>query len=183
LAAKSLQEQLLKAGIVDKKKANKIKAETLQKKQKIKTGKAVADDDSERQQELHQQRQEKVEKDRLLNKARQEEQQQKAVQAQIRQMIEVNRIRKEEGDIAYNFTDDKKIKKLHISQSMHNELSRGRLAIVKLEGSYELVPEPVADKIRQRDASYVLVCNDREDTDVDEDDPYADFKIPDDLMW
>ena len=34
--AKSLQEQLLGAGIVDKKKANKIKAEKLQTKQKMK---------------------------------------------------------------------------------------------------------------------------------------------------
>jgi uncharacterized protein YaiL (DUF2058 family) len=50
--------------------------------------------------------------------------------------------------------------------------------------SYELVPAIVAEKIKQRDDSYVLVMNDKiqEETSTN-DDPYADFQIPDDLMW
>lgn len=183
MAAKSLQEQLLNAGLVDKKKVKKLKAENLQKKQKIKTGKAVAEDDSAHQDALKKQREDKIERDKQLNRAREDELQQKAIHAQIRQIIEANSIEKEEGDIAYNFTDNKKVKKLYISQKMHNELSVGRLAIVKLDESYLLIPEPVAEKIKQRDESYVLVCNDRSDNEVDEDDPYADFQIPDDLMW
>ncbi|MCV2403736.1 DUF2058 domain-containing protein [Marinomonas sp. C2222] len=181
--AKSLQEQLLGAGLVDKKKANKIKAEKLQKKQKIKKGKAVAEDDSARLEELKRQREEKIEKDKALNLEKQKEAEKKAVQAQIRQMIEQNRVVKEEGDIAYNFTDNKLVKKLYVSQAMHNDLSRGRLAIAKLDNTYELVPEPVALKINERDESYILVCNNRAEEVDDEDDPYADFKIPDDLMW
>ncbi|MCB5162881.1 DUF2058 domain-containing protein [Marinomonas algarum] len=181
MAAKSLQEQLLGAGLVDKKKVKKLKAETLQHKQKVKKGKAVATDESERQAELKRQRDEKAAKDKALNLERQQQAEHKAVQAQIRQMIEQNRVRKEDGDIAYHFTDDKKVKKLYISQSMHNDLSAGRLAIVKLYDAYELIPEPVAMKISERDASYVLVCNNR--TESVEDDPYADFQIPDDLMW
>lgn len=183
MSAKSLQEQLLKAGLVDKKKVNKLKAETLQKKQKVKTGKAVAEDDSARKEELQKQRQDKIKKDQELNKVVQAEQQRKAIQAQIRQMIEVNRVPKEDGDLVYNFKDDKKVKQLYISQTMQNDLTKGRLAIVKLDEAYELVPAAVAEKISQRDASYILVCNDRPLDEVDEDDPYADFKIPDDLMW
>ncbi|WP_409418670.1 DUF2058 domain-containing protein [Marinomonas sp. RS-M-Aa-14] len=181
MAVKSLQEQLLGVGLVDKKKVKKLKAETLQQKQKIKKGKMLATDDTERQESLKQQRLEKAEKDRALNLERQKLAEHKAIQGQIRQMIEQNRIRKEDGDIAYHFTDSKKVKQLYISQSMHDDLSRGRLAIVKLEQQYEIVPEPVAVKINERDASYVLVCNNRVES-VD-DDPYADFKIPDDLMW
>lgn len=182
MAAKSLQEQLLNAGVVDKKKANKIKAEKLQKKQKIKTGKAVAEDDG-KEEALRRQRAEKAEKDRLLNQVKQEEQNRKAIQAQIRQMIEMNKLTREEGDIAYNFTDNKKIKKLYMDQDMYNGLSKGRLAIVKLDEEYQVIPQPVAEKIRQRDESYILVCNDLQAIEEDEDDPYADFKIPDDLMW
>ncbi|TYL48658.1 DUF2058 domain-containing protein [Marinomonas sp. IMCC 4694] len=181
MAVKSLQEQLLGAGLVDKKKIKKLKAETLQHKQKVKKGKVAATDDSDRQAELKRQRDEKVNKDKLLNLERQKQAEQKAAQAQILQMIETNRIRKEDGDIAYHFTDDKKVKKLYISQSVHNDLSAGRLAIVKLAGNYELIPEPVAVKISERDSSYVLVCNNR--VESVEDDPYADFQIPDDLMW
>jgi len=173
----------MKSGLINKKKANKLKAEKLQHKQKVKNGKAEADDVGQRQMELKKQKEEKAEKDRLLNQQKEDAALKKAVQAQIRQMIEVNKIRKEEGDIAYHFKDDKKVKKLYISQEMHNQLSNGVLAIVKLDDSYELVAEPVAAKISQRDESYILVCNDRQEDIDDEDDPYADFKIPDDLMW
>ncbi|PJE53460.1 DUF2058 domain-containing protein [Marinomonas sp. BSi20584] len=181
MATKSLQEQLLGIGLVDKKKVKKLKSESLQLKQKIKKGKALATGDDGRQEELKRQREEKADKDRALNMERQKLAEQKAIQGQIRQMIEQNRIRKQDGDIAYHFTDNKKVKQLYISQSMHDDLSRGRLAIVKLEQQYELVPEPVAVKITERDPSYVLVCNNRVES-VD-DDPYADFQIPDDLMW
>ncbi|MEO9654569.1 DUF2058 domain-containing protein [Marinomonas sp.] len=183
MAAKSLQEQLLGAGLINKKKANKLKAEKLQHKQKVKNGKAAPIDDSARQAELKKQREDKAQKDRELNLEKQKQLEHKAIQGQIRQMIEQNKIPKEEGDIAYHFTDEKKVKQLYISQSMHNELSRGRLAIAKLDDKYELVAEPVALKIKQRDESYILVCNNRVEEAEDEDDPYADFKIPDDLMW
>lgn len=183
MAAKSLQDQLLKAGLVDKKKANKLKAEKLQKKQKIKTGKAVAEDDSAKQAELKKQRDEKIERDRALNKAKEEAMQLKAVQAQIRQMIELNRLTHKDGEVAYNFKDEKKVKKIYVNEGIHKDLSVGRLAIVKLDEGYEIIPEQVAAKIAQRDESFILVCNDRSEEVVDEDDPYADFKIPDDLMW
>ena len=183
MAVKSLQDQLLNAGLVNKKKANKLKAEKLQKKQKIKTGKAVAEDDSAHQEALKKQREDKIEKDKALNKAKQEAMQLKEVQAQIRQMIELNRLKHKDGDLAYNFQDEKKVKKIYVSESIHKDLSIGRLAIVKLEQAYEIIPEKVATKIAQRDESFILVCNDRQEGEVDEDDPYADFKIPDDLMW
>ena len=48
--------------------------------------------------------------------------------------------------------------------------------------STELVPRVIADKIAERDASLVVRVN-KPVTAVDEDDPYAAFKIPDDLMW
>lgn len=179
--AKSLQEQLLGVGLVDKKKVKKLKAESLQQKQKIKKGKAVPSDDSERQETLKRQRAEKTEKDRALNLERQKISEQKAVHSQIRQMIEQNKVRKDDGDIAYHFTDTKIVKKLYISQTLHNDLSYGRLAIAKLDQQYELVPEPVAVKISERDSTYILVCNNR--VESVEEDPYADFKIPDDLMW
>ena len=52
-----------------------------------------------------------------------------------------------------------------------------------LGDGYELVPTVVAEKIRQREESAVLLLNERGNNAVDEDDPYKDFPIPDDLMW
>ena len=58
----------------------------------------------------------------------------------------------------------------------------GRLVIVCQGGATELVPRVIADKIAERDAKLVVRVN-KSSTQVDEDDPYAAFQIPDDLMW
>ncbi len=91
-----------------------------------------------------------------------------------------NQGKKEES--AYNFTDGKQIKKMYVSAAVQKLLSNGRLAIVKLNGSYELVPAVIADKISQRDDSCIISQQVVIQTE-DEDDPYADYQIPDDLMW
>ena len=44
------------------------------------------------------------------------------------------------------------------------------------------MPRVIADKIAERDASLVVRVN-KPTTEVAEDDPYADFQVPDDLMW
>ncbi len=65
----------------------------------------------------------------------------------------------------------------------------GRLAIARLlvdnnsEGEYAIIPASVADKIAQRDASSIVLHCALSAEEQDEDDPYADFKVPDDLMW
>ncbi|WP_264779536.1 DUF2058 family protein, partial [Escherichia fergusonii] len=65
----------------------------------------------------------------------------------------------------------------------------GRLAIARLiidsngESEYAIIPASVADKIAQRDATFIVLNSALSQEEQDEDDPYADFKIPDDLMW
>lgn len=179
--ANSLHDQLLKAGLVDEKKAKKIqkdkkKQAKLQRKTKVETV-------DETKVQVKQAREQKKQRDRQLNEQLKEAEQQKAVDAQIKQLIEVNRISRGSGDIDYNFTDNKKIKKILVDSTMLEQLSRGNLAIVSLEGRYEVVPAGVADKIKQRDPVRVIVCNEAAQQDSDEDDPYAQYKIPDDLMW
>ena len=75
---------------------------------------------------------------------------------------------------------------MHISALFQNQLGKGQIAIVKLGELYELVPTAVAEKIKQRDESLVVMLTENTGVNAnqeDEDDPYADFKIPDDLMW
>ncbi len=69
------------------------------------------------------------------------------------------------------------------------QLINGRLAIARLvinnsgECEYAIIPASVADKIAQRDADSIIVNSALSQEEQDEDDPYADFKVPDDLMW
>ncbi|HEB28577.1 MAG TPA: DUF2058 domain-containing protein [Porticoccus sp.] len=126
---------------------------------------------------------EKTARDREINRQREAEAELKAIAAQIRQLIEVNRIDRQGGETAYQFTDGTKIKKIYVSPLLHNQLSKGLIAVVRLNDQYELVPTMVADKISQRDENIVLVQNQASKGEIDEDDYYADYKIPDDLMW
>ena len=178
----SLFDQLKKSGLVDKNKAQKIKhSQYKNKKQKASKGAAPQVDEAKLlAQKAHA---EKVERDRQLNQQLKEEAERKAIAAQIKQLIESNCVEERDGDIAYNFTDANVVKRIHVSEKIHKHLTSGRLAIARLGERYELVPMPVAEKIKQRDEKYIITSEHAAEPELDEDDPYADYKIPDDLMW
>ncbi len=117
-----------------------------------------------------------------MNRQQQAASEKKAIQAQIVQLIRMNRVARD-GDIPYQFTDGRKIKKIFVSPKLQDELIRGQLAIARLEGNYELLPAAAARKIMQRDIEAIVLLNEKSQAVVDEDDPYAAYQIPDDLMW
>ena len=178
--ANSFGDQFLKAGLVNKTqldKANKSKNKQQKLKQKQKV--EVVD---EAVVAARQAAADKAARDRELNRQQKDELERKAVQAQIRQLVELNRLPRDDGDVGYNFQDGTLIKKLHVTQAAHDKLSRGLLAIVRLDDRYEVIPAVVAEKIMLRDAS-CIVSNATTRLEAGEDDPYADYKVPDDLMW
>ena len=179
--AKSLQEQLLQAGLIDKKKAQSIKTEKRKKARQQPKGHKTEEESKRIAREAAML---KAEKDKELNRQRQLEVEKKAITAQIKQLIETNAIDRSAGSVNYQFSDNKKIKSLKVTAQQQNRIANGQLTIVKLDNHYELVANAVADKISQRDASFVILQNIKTSTpEEDEDDPYADYKIPDDLMW
>jgi hypothetical protein len=176
----SLQEQLLKAGLADEKKAREVRNEKRKQRKQQPKGATTVNEAEERARKA---RQEKAERDRQLNLERKKEAEKKAIQAQIRQLIETNRLDRSRGETSYQFVDGKKIKKILVNEQMVDQLSRGRLAIVALGDHYEIVPDRVARKIMERDESAIISMHDRKQDDAGEDDPYAGYEIPDDLMW
>ena len=176
----SLQEQFLKAGLVDKKKVKQANQEkSQQKKVERRTGTQTVDE--VRLAALETQRR-NAERARELNAQRDAAATQKAIMAQIVQMVQQSRQSKGKGDIAYNFTHDNKIKRIYVSAAVQANLIAGRLVIVCQGENSELVPKVIADKIAERDPSLVVRVN-KTSAEIDADDPYAAFQIPDDLMW
>ena len=177
----SLQDQLLKAGLVAKNKvkvANQEKSK--QKKEERRSGTQSVDEAKLAAQEAQRKL---AERNRELNAQRDAAAQQKAIVAQIAQMVRQNRQGKgNNGDIAYNYTHGGKIERMFVSAAVREHLVAGRLVIVVLNGVAELVPRVIADKIAERDAALVVRVN-KSGGAVEEDDPYAAFQIPDDLMW
>ena len=181
----SLQDQLLKAGLIDKNKAHKAKKD--RQKQANLVRKSGAEADNESRLLAQQERTKKLARDRELNLQKQQASNQKAIAAQVKQLIEMNRLDRDRGEISYSFIYQNKVKNIGVSAEQKNQLTLGRLAIVTLlankDRRFEIVPTPVADKIAQRDADSVVHLNQKVEIDENENDPYANFQIPDDLTW
>ncbi|MDD2800812.1 MAG: DUF2058 domain-containing protein [Methylococcales bacterium] len=177
----SLQDQLLKSGLVSSAKAKTIKSNKhKQTRQQQKNNVVVVD---ETKLLAEQAQAEKIARDKELNQLRKLQDEQKQLVAQVKQLIELNRQPKDENGLAYNFNDNNKIKTVYVANAMREQIIQGRVAIVKLAGAYEVVSAEVAKKILDRDASSVIVFNQQADNASDAEDAYAAFQIPDDLIW
>ncbi len=178
--ANSFGDQFLKAGLVNRDKLNKAK-KSKYKQQKTESKKKDRDI-NEATASARQVAAEKVARDRELNRQKKDLAERKAVGAQIRQLVELNRLPRDDGEVGYNFQDGAAIKKLFVAQEVHDKLARGLLAIVRFDGGYEVIPSVVAEKIQLRDESCIVSKAVIQPEDGGND-PYADYKVPDDLMW
>ena len=177
----SLRDQLLKAGLVTKKQANE--AERQQQRQErqppLKHRHAVA---SERVPSPHVAQGAKAARDQALNRQQHEKAEKKARLAQIKQLIEQNRLPTIEGDESYNFVDGSKIRRIAVNAPIRERLSRGEIAIVGHEGRYDLVPAAIAIRLRERDEHAFITCGVGKES-AHSDEAYPGFSVPDDLIW
>lgn len=181
----SLQEQLLKAGLVDEKKlarANQQKNRQAKQSRKQQGKKSQpAANARPRGQDI------KAERDRELNRQRQQQLRQKELAAQAQQLIVDGKLDRSQGERPYGFVYKRKVKKMYVTEAQQNQLADGKLAIatyVAADGRrFELVARAVADKIAERDASFLVPTDSPEKSVQDENDPYAGYQVPDDLIW
>ena len=181
----SLQDQLLKAGLVDKRKAKQVNKEKQKQTNLVRKsgGKTV----NAARAAARQRHAERVERDRLLNREKQDIARQKEIGAQVRQLIEVNKLDRSGAEIPYRFEYDNKVKNILVTAEQRNHLTSGHLAIAATgtagNRQFEIVAVQVARKIAERDEQSVILLNDGEASAPLEDDPYAAYQIPDDLTW
>ncbi len=175
----SLKDQLLKAGLVAKKETKpkpKKKAPTKPKKSRNAASEAT----------LRAQRAmlDKAKKDKKLNAQRKAEAEKKQLAAQVKQLVEGSKLDRSEGETSYHFTFNKKVKSIYVTEQQQKLLSRDLITIIWLQGElFELVPKLVAEKIAERNESSIIKNDNISEEKTSEDDPYADYEIPDDLIW
>lgn len=182
----SLQDQLLKAGLTTKQKTRQANADKRKKNKQQRSGVDHGVSLQEQvKQDLALSKAEKLAKDTALNEARKNDLASKEQQLRIKQILEHHQITGVSGDSVYNYTFANKVKKLVLDSITHKALVNGRLALCGLNETTYLVTSETAAKVAELDGSIILVQNDKAATiaEVDEDDPYADYQIPDDLMW
>lgn len=175
------QEQFLKAGVVNKEQIQKVKQDKHKKNKLQRSKKNVSVDEAKLR--AKQVVNDKAEHDRILNKKREDDARKKAISSEINQLIVSNRIHRDEScETIYNFEHNKKVKRIYINDEQKKLIVQGKLGIARIEGRYELVPLSIAEKIQQRNEKRIIIIGNEEQT-IDENDPYADYKVPDDLMW
>ncbi len=150
------QDQLLKTGLVNKKQAKKVNHEKyLQRKKKKK------DTPSEISTRAREEQAALTKRNRELNQQRNEEKRQREQRAQVKQLVEKNRLERDDRGEPYYFTEQNKINRIFISEEMTDQLSRGQLAIVKFGDSYEVVPAKVARQIADRDTKALITFHEK----------------------
>lgn len=175
------QDQLLKAGVVTKQQVKKAQSASNKKKKEQRSKKNnTVDENKLKAQQLAK---EKAEHDKALNSRKEEQAKQKATSIEIDQLILSNLIkRSEECEIVYNFEHRKKVNRIYLNEDMRQRIINGQLGIARIEGRYELIPKLIAERIQKRNEKRVILFENVEE-EVNEDDPYADYQVPDDLMW
>jgi len=174
-------DQLLKAGVVTKQQVQKAQTDKKKKNKQNRSKKEKPVDEAKLK--AQKATEEKAKRDRELNKRKEEQARQKAISIEINQLIEDNLIkRNEDCEIVYNFEHQNKVKRIYVNEELKQQIIKGKAGIARIEGRYELVPQSIAEKIQQRNEKRIVLFTEDEKS-VDENDPYADYQIPDDLTW
>jgi uncharacterized protein YaiL (DUF2058 family) len=177
------QDQLLKAGLVNKKQVKKANQEKARSNKKQRQKKETVVDEVKLK--VQQATQDKAKHDRALNQKKEEQAKNKAISSEINQLITSSLIERDENcDIVYNFEHRKKVNRIHIDSEMKKKIVSGQLGIARIEGRYELVPATIAEKIKKRNDKRIIIFEKKSaEQATNENDPYADYQIPDDLTW
>jgi len=151
-----LQDQLLKAGLATKKQAKKAEHEKFLNRKQNKGDSPVVSSNAAREEQAAQEM-----RNRELNQQRLEETRIREQKAQVKQLIETNRLPQDARGEPYHFVWQNKIKRIFVTDEMTDQLSHGQLAIVTLGNSFEVVPTKVAQQIASRDQDALVVFHEK----------------------
>lgn len=177
----SLRDQLLQAGLVSQKQVKEVERRQQQQTRQPVKQKQQKQTETSAHGAGKASQAEKTARDQLLNRQRQEKANRKSLLAQIKQLLDQNRLPPVEGDDRYNFVDGNKIRYVAVNPVIRGQLTRGEIVVVRHEGRYYLVRAELASRIRDRDAHAVIIGAARESPPSE--DAYQQFAVPDDLMW
>jgi len=178
----SLREQLLKAGLATEKQYRQASRQAGRQQQPAKSDKRNATADAALAAKQAAARAAKAQRDRELSRQRDADAQAKARWAEIRQLIEQNRVPKPDGYDYFNFVDRGKVRRIPVDAELRERITGKDLCIVRCEGRYDLVPAAIAERIRERNERAVIDL-DTTPAATDPDDPYKDYVVPDGLIW
>ena len=175
----SLRDQLVKAGLATEEQARKTG-----KQQRRHKGSGKARDEAKQRAEREAQAaRRKAERDRELNEKRQAEAERRARRAEVHQIVEQHALPVPDTEERFNFVDRGRVRRVPVDGELRRRIVAGELAVVRDGRRYALVPLAIAERVRERDPAVVVDLGGGETDQPDENDPYRDYVVPDDLVW
>ncbi len=111
----------------------------------------------------------------------------KKLKAQIKTLIDENKLENWKGEVVYRYLVEKRIRELYVNEEMHKQLAERSVAVTRLNGDTYLVPLATAATIKEINPQWSVFNTDADAEDNAElkstDTAYADYKVPDDLKW
>jgi uncharacterized protein YaiL (DUF2058 family) len=179
----TLKEQLLKAGLVTEKQVRASEQQQHRQQRPHSQSRKQPPPVPEQKRAAEQAQSAKAARDQQLNRQRQLNAEAKARAAEIRQLIEQHKLPKVESDDRFNFVHGSKLRFVAVDAARREGIDSGTLFIVRYEGQSNVVPAACAERIRERDPRVVFTPSATAQAPADENDPYKDFVVPDDLKW
>jgi uncharacterized protein YaiL (DUF2058 family) len=180
--AGSLQDQLLKAGLVSRDQVSKAEKDKRQqrsgakgkKKAKAKRGGGEL---TLEQAYARRARTEQADRDRELNRKREEAKLRKEMNRRLEQLIRPRSLNDEKAELSRFFEWSGKIRKLHVNAQQQKALNDARLGITHLKGRFFLVEAEIIDRVKEiKPDAVAFYAPDLPDNPAEDD-------IPDDLVW
>jgi len=178
--ANSLQDQLLKAGLATEEQVR------TSRQGKRKQRKAGQPRDDEARRAASKRRAEQADRDRQLNEKRESERREKELRVQIRDLVLGASLNRDDADIPYNVLHGSTARRIHVTAEQRDGLAAGVLAVATARGRHHVIPSEAADRILALMPGYFVFRQDpsaKAPPAPDDDDPYAAYQVPDDLMW
>lgn len=167
--ANSLQEQLLKAGLITQQhmeKAKQPKPKSPEKPTNQNKPKPTRPAQTQPRQpsDLEQfykerARLERSEREAAERAARERAARKKQTREQVRTLLTAHMQNVDDADIRYNFIVGNNIKYLYVTEAQQNALAAGTLAITFLEGKRCLIPSSIIPQLHELDPGKLVVVN------------------------
>jgi uncharacterized protein len=110
----------------------------------------------------------------------------RALRKRVHTMIADATIAREEAEVPYHFVKGSRVKRLYVTQEQRDQLAAAQLAVAAMKGRHYLIPMAVAKEVKALIPPYFIAMGNSQDpvdADTEVDDEYADYQVPDDLMW
>ena len=167
----SLQEQLLKSGLISEERLNQPKkktkkqtksASTKKKKMSSRDKQHAVSDNFPTPEELKKQKELRIE---------------------VKKLLRSHKLNDKTGEIAHNYTINNQVKRFFVTPDQQKQLADGKLTIANWNEISYLISVDVVNELRALYPKINIADASKENTSIDKDDPYADYAIPDDIKW